>query len=280
MSAFFAALLALLMSMSSSAEMLSIERIHGDPALSGTAPNSLKFSPDGQRVTFLRGKDSDFETLDLWEFHIPSGKTRLLVDSHSFAAARVELSDEEKARRERQRISSKGIISYQWSEDGKALLFPLGGDVFYYDLAAGQARQLTASSGFETDPKLSPLGNYISYVRDHNLFVRHIESRREVQLTHDGNGVVSNGSAEFVADEEMGRHTGYWWAPDESQLAYMRVDNSPVEIITRSDNAGFIDKIDHILRGKFVEVILQLTNSLRQFGETTSENREFSRHAR
>lgn len=235
MSVILVALLVLLAPLSTTAEPLSIERIHGDPALAGKSPNSLQFSPDGQRVTFLRGKDSDFETLDLWEFHIPSGKTRLLVDSDNFAAAGAELSDEEKARRERQRISSKGIISYQWSEDGKALLFPLGGDVFYYEIASGGVRQLTATPEFETDPKISPLGNYVSYIRAHNLFVRHIESDREIQLTRDGDGIISNGSAEFVADEEMGRHTGYWWAPDESQIAYMRVDNSPVEIITRSE---------------------------------------------
>src|SRR5690606_19489267 len=44
-----------------------------------------------------------------------------------------------------------------------------------------------------------------------------------------------NGVAEFVADEEMGRHTGYWWAPDDSAIAYARIDESPVPIQKRHE---------------------------------------------
>ena len=83
----------------------------------------VKFSPDVQRVTFLRSKDSDFEVQDLWEYHVPSGRTRLLVDSATLADVDSELSDAEKARRERLRETNRGITSYFWSEDGRALLF-------------------------------------------------------------------------------------------------------------------------------------------------------------
>ena len=135
------------------AETLTIERIFSSPSLDGNAPRSLKVSPDGQRVTFLKGKQTDYERLDLWEYHIESGQTRMLFDSNDLQSGEEVLSDEEKARRERMRLSGSGIVSYQWSDDGKALLFPLGGDVFYHKLGEKGAKQLLDTDAFETDIK-------------------------------------------------------------------------------------------------------------------------------
>ena len=217
------------------AEPLDIERIFASPSLDGNAPRALKVSPDGERVTFLKGKQTDYERLDLWEYHIDSGETRLLFDSNDLQSGEEVLSDEEKARRERMRLSGSGIISYQWSADGKALLFPLGGDVYYHKLGEKGAKQLLDTDVFETDIKLSPKGNYISFIRDQNLFVKHIESGKETAITKEGGGNIKFGMAEFVAQEEMGRMTGYWWSPDESFIAFTKVDESPVDVISRSE---------------------------------------------
>ena len=217
------------------AEPLDIERIFASPSLDGNAPRALKVSPDGERVTFLKGKQTDYERLDLWEYHIDSGETRLLFDSNDLQSGEEVLSDEEKARRERMRLSGSGIVSYQWSADGKALLFPLGGDVYYHKLGEKGAKQLLDTDVFETDIKLSPKGNYISFIRDQNLFVKHIESGKETAITKEGGGNIKFGMAEFVAQEEMGRMTGYWWSPDESFIAFTKVDESPVEVISRSE---------------------------------------------
>ena len=217
------------------AQTLTIERIFASPSLDGNAPRSLKVSPDGQRVTFLKGKQTDYERLDLWEYHIESGETRLLFDSNDLQSGEEILSDEEKARRERMRLSGSGIVSYQWSDDGKALLFPLGGDVFYHKLGEKGAKQLLDTDAFETDIKLSPKGNYISFIRDQNLYVKHIASGKETALTKEGGGNIKFGMAEFVAQEEMGRMTGYWWSPDETKIAFTKVDETPVEVITRTE---------------------------------------------
>lgn len=217
------------------AESISIERIFQSPALGGTEPKKLKVSPDGKRVTFLRGKDTDYEQQDLWEYEIASGQTRMLFDSNDLTDGVIELSDEEKARRERQRIRGSGIIDYHWSADGRALLFPLAGDAFYYKLGEQSARQLLKTEAFETDIKLSPQGRYISYIRDQNLYIKEIKTGKERAITTGGGGTIKYGMAEFVAQEEMSRNTGYWWAPDESKIAFTRVDESPVHIITRSE---------------------------------------------
>ena len=208
------------------AEQLNIERLAASPRLNGPSIAGLKMSPDGSRITFLKGKEDNFRQQDLWEFDPETGQSHLLVDSLALVA-NEHLTEVEKQRRERQRISASGIVEYYWNEAGDALLFPLGGDLYYLPLG-GDVRQLTITDAFETDPRFSPKGNYVSFIRDQNLFVIEISSGKESQLTEDGGGLISNGMAEFVAQEEMDRDTGYWWAPDESRIAFTRIDESPV----------------------------------------------------
>ncbi len=219
------------------AEKLTLEALTGDTSLSGPSLMKAKTSPDGKRVTFLRGKTDNRFQLDLWEYDIASGQTRMLVDSKVVLPGVETLSDEEKARRERQRIAAlSGIVDYQFSPDGQRLLFPLGGQLYLYDLGktgSEAVRKLTQGSGFATDAKVSPKGGFVSFIRDRNLWVIDLASGKEAQLTRDGSDVIGNGVAEFVADEEMGRHTGYWWAPDDSSIAFARIDETPVPVQKR-----------------------------------------------
>ncbi len=111
------------------AEKLTIDRFFAAPDLSGPSLKSVKISPDGQRVAYLRGKDDDKDRLDLWSYGIASGKHALLVDSASLEPEPRALSAEETQRRERQRTSSlSGIVEYEFSADSHFLLVPVGGD--------------------------------------------------------------------------------------------------------------------------------------------------------
>ena len=217
------------------AKPISLERIFDDPSLSGKSPVQLKFSPDGSRVTYLQGKTDDYNRYDLWEYNLEDNTNRVLVDSAELFSGPENLSDEEKARRERQRIFGKGILEYTWSTDGKALLFPLNGDLYYYDLASAKSKKLTNTDAFETDARFSPKGNYVSFIREQNLYALALNSGEEIQLSQDGGGVIKNGMAEFVAQEEMSRMTGYWWSGDETKIAYTRVDESPVKEAIRNE---------------------------------------------
>jgi dipeptidyl-peptidase-4 len=217
------------------AEPLVLERLFADPALSGPTPKSLSYSPDGSRITYLKGKASDANRLDLWQYQIKSGQHSLLVDSDSLFSGVETLSDEEKARRERLRLFASGIVSYSWSEDGKALLFPLNGDVYYYELGSKKSRKLTNTPEFETDAQISPKGRFVSFVREQNIYVLDLQTGQEQQLTKDGQGPIKNGMAEFVAQEEMGRMTGYWWAPDDSKIAFTQFDESGVAEVLRNE---------------------------------------------
>jgi dipeptidyl-peptidase-4 len=218
------------------AGQLTIEAIFGDKSLDGRQPVQVTVSPDGTRVGFLRGTVDDQYQLDLWEYNLAANSKRLLVDSRALAP-HEQLSATERARRERERTASlHGIVEYHWSPDGKYLLFPLAGELYLYDLRADPAhavRRLAPGKGALTDPRISPRGRYVSYVRDQNLYVIDLRDGRERALTHDGGGTVHNGEAEFVAQEEMDRYSGYWWAPDDSAIAFERYDEHRVPKVRR-----------------------------------------------
>jgi dipeptidyl-peptidase-4 len=157
----------------------------------------------------------------------------MLIDSKKVGSG-AELSEAEKMQRERDRsISGKtGIVSYEWSPDGKTILVPIDGDLYLAGLD-GTVTRLTENVGGALNPKISPAGGFVSYVRDQNLVVQPLGGAARA-LTADGTGTVHWGEAEFVAQEEMGRRTGYWWSPGDRMVAVERFDEAPVGVFTRA----------------------------------------------
>lgn len=237
-------LLLVLCGLVSADQKLTLEKIYTGVGLSGLSLKSPQFSPDNKLITYLQSRDDDKKRYDLWAYSIQSQERSRLVNSDDLLEGEEVLSDEEKARRERMRIDASGIISYQWDEAGKALLFPLGGDLFVYDLELKQAKQLTKTETFELDGKFSPDGKKVSFIREQNIVVLDLASGQESQLTTDGAGTIKNGMAEFVAQEEMGRFTGYWWSPDSSKIAFIQFDESPVTEVKRDEI--YADRIEVI----------------------------------
>ena len=230
----------------STAKDLTIERIFSSPSLSGVPMRSVEFSPNGSRVTFLQGKTENKDQFDLWEYHIESNKKQMLVDSKVLLPNGEQLSAEEKARRERQRTASfSGIIEYSWSKDNAQILFPLSGNLYVYNILTKDVKQITDSDDFDTDSRFSPKGNFVSFIRNQDIYTVDLHNDKETQLTFDGKDTTKNGMAEFVAQEEMDRDTGYWWSPDEKHIAYVQVDESPVAITQRYEiNAESIEIVN------------------------------------
>jgi dipeptidyl-peptidase-4 len=215
------------------AKDLTLERLFQSPSLSGPSPRSLKLSPDGRYATLLRNRADDKDRYDLWAVDTTSGAARMLVDSAKLGSG-GDISEEEKMRRERLRIAgTKGITAYAWAPDARSILVPLDGDLYLATLD-GNARRLTDTKETELDAEVSKSGRYVSFVRNQNLFVLDVASGAERALTTDGGGTLSWGSAEFVAQEEMDRRTGHWWAPGDRYVAVARVDESPVKVVTRA----------------------------------------------
>ncbi|WP_347090995.1 S9 family peptidase [Sphingomonas parapaucimobilis] len=212
---------------------LTLDRVFGSPDLSGSQPRGLRLSPDGTLLTSLRPRADERERLDLWARDTRTGEERMLVDSKKVGSG-AELSEAEKMQRERARIGgSKGIVAYDWAPDGKSILVPLDGDLYLAGLD-GTVRRLTNTPGGELNPIVSPKGGYVSFVRDQNLWAMPLGGGEARALTTEGGGTVHFGEAEFVAQEEMHRFTGYWWSPDERYIAVERFDDAPVKVAVRA----------------------------------------------
>ncbi|HEY0412189.1 MAG TPA: S9 family peptidase [Allosphingosinicella sp.] len=226
-------LLIFLIAAPAAARDLTLERVFESPNLAGPSPRLPRLSPDGRLVTLLRNRPDEKDRYDLWAIDAATGAARMLVDSRKIGSG-AEISEEEKMRRERLRIAgTRGITDYAWAPDGRALLVPIDGDLYLAGLD-GSVRRFTDTKATEIDPKVSETGRYLSFLRDQNLHVIDLTTGHERALTSDGGGALSWGAAEFVAQEEMDRHTGYWWSPDDRYLAVARVDESPVAIVTRA----------------------------------------------
>lgn len=212
---------------------LTIARVFGSPDLSGPQPRALHLSPDGSLLTFLRNRPDERDRYDLWATETRTGETRMLVDSKKIGSG-AELSEAEKMQRERARISGqKGVVSYDWTPDGSAVLVPLDGDLFLVR-TDGQAQRLTSTPGGQLNPAVSPRSGYVSFVRGQNLFVQPLGGGEARAITKGSGGTVHWGEAEFVAQEEMHRFAGYWWSPDEAHIAVERFDEAPVGVVTRA----------------------------------------------
>ncbi|KPM24988.1 DPP IV N-terminal domain-containing protein [Citromicrobium bathyomarinum] len=211
---------------------LTIERVFASPGLDGPSPRQAKLSPDGRYLTLLRNRADDRERYDLWGYDRQSGEWTMLVDSEALGSGR-ELSEDEKMQRERARVGNlKGIIAYQWNADGSGVLVPLDGDLYLAKLD-GTVTRLTDTEESELNPKLSPEGEFVSFVRDRQLWVGPVGGDAQPITPKEGE-LIRWGEAEFVAQEEMGRMTGFWWNPDDTRLAVQRTDESPVGVVTRA----------------------------------------------
>ena len=219
-------------------EVLTPERVFSDPSLNGPVARGVTLSPDGELVAFLRSREDDVDVLDLWAAPVAGGEPFRLVDSRALVPDAGELSEAERARRERARISQRGVVEYSWDDEGRFILAPLEGDLFLANRADGSVRRLTETEADEIDAKVSPMGNFVSFVRDQDLVILSLSDGRETPITTDGEGAITWATAEFIAQEEMGRNTGYWWSPDERFIAMTRVDETGVDIIPRLDISG------------------------------------------
>jgi dipeptidyl-peptidase-4 len=192
-------------------------------------PVKAKPTPDGRAVLFLRAEPR-VPKLQLYEFDVATKQTRLLLSPEQLLkGAEENLSPEEKARRERARVSVGGFTNYELSRDGARILLSLSGKLYIFERAGEQVRELKTSAGTILDPRFSPDAKFVSYVLDNDVFVFDLSTAKEHRLTTGGTDRLSHGLAEFVAQEEMARFHGYWWSPDSKQIVFEESDASEVE---------------------------------------------------
>ena len=198
-------------------------------------PTRISPTPDGAQVLFLRSGPRSF-VHDLFALDAATGEERVLLTAESVLRGEEEhLTPEEKARRERMRMAGRGIATYSLSQDGAQVLLPLSGRLFIVDRATGASRELVSDAGYPIDPQLAPDGARLACVRDGDLFLTTLADGREIRLTTREGPHITNGLAEFIAQEEMGRFHGFWWSPDSRAIAWQRTDTTGLEVFNIAD---------------------------------------------
>lgn len=193
------------------------------------APRAFTVSPDGTRVVFLRSASGTDRANRLWVLDPGTGEERIAADPEALLGGSTEkLSPQERARRERAREGSAGIVAYAVDDAAELAAFALSGKVYVAELRAGTARALPVP-GPVIDPRPSPDGRHIAYVTRGALRVVGAAGDGDRPVAEPEDEHTSYGLAEFVAAEEMSRYRGFWWSPESDRLLVARVDDSAVQ---------------------------------------------------
>lgn len=189
---------------------LSAQDLARYPRPGSAAPAGFKFSPSGRRLAYLFSETGGLAR-DLWELDLDSGERRILQAAGGDAA----MSRDEELRRERQRLRETGVTRFAWAREADMLLATVGEDV----IVDGQVMERGV-----VDPQLSADGRLLAFVREGELWAG---GRR---LTFDGQPGLTNGLADYVAQEEMHRATGFWIAPDGRRVAFEQADERGIPV--------------------------------------------------
>jgi dipeptidyl-peptidase-4 len=193
------------------------------------APRSLHLDPTGARLLFLRSTSGSDPVGSLWSLDTATGEETLVADPRALLSDSGEdLSAAERARRERSRETSSGVVGYATDTAAQVAAFALSSRLWLADLGRGTVRELPPA-GPVIDPRPDPTGSHVAYAADGGLHVVGVDGSGSRTLAERDGAEVSWGVAEFVAAEEMERHRGYWWSPDGTAVLATRVDESPVQ---------------------------------------------------
>jgi dipeptidyl-peptidase-4 len=222
---------------------LTLEAIFSASGLTGRRPQQLRWSPDGQGLSYILQADEG-ERRDLWVVEGASGEKRVLVSYEELAQLAPTVEQATADERERERRLRYSVASYRWSPDAKSILFTSAGQLYLYDLAASKAQLLAPDKRAVGDAKFSPDGQWISFLFQHDLWLVPVSGGAEKQLTFGGNENVLHGELDWVYPEEFEVRTGYHWAPDSRRIAFLEIDQHPVPFYPISDLVRVVASVD------------------------------------
>ncbi len=219
------------------AQPITVDGIFVDGGITGRGPETLEWSPDGSKLSFVQRDDSG-EQGQLWYVDAATGEKKVLVSDvklAQLAPPASKIRDE----REKDRLLRYHVAAYSWAPDSKHLLFDAHGQLWYYSLDTGTAVQMTSSPDASEDPKFSPDGKKLAYVRGHNLYLHPMSGLSgERPLLHEGKhkkdepqpaeGDILNGEVDWLYSEELNVRSNFFWSPEGGQILFLQMDESRV----------------------------------------------------
>ena len=205
---------------------LTVERIYSQPSLSGRLTRGLAWSLDGKQLSFFetKGMGKDAHT-ELWVMDASSGERHLLVSSDKLDSV---LPPDSSKSTQATGLGRRPPAQYRWAPNASELLFEGSTSLAWFDLKSQTARTLVSGKAAIADPKISPDGRSVSFVRNHNLWLVTVSDGKERALTQGGAEEILKGELDWVYPEELEIKTAYWWAPDSSSIAYLEMDERKV----------------------------------------------------
>ena len=206
---------------------LTVEKIYSHGPLIGHLPEDIEWSPDGKHLSYLDGG----ELIDL---DPGSAKPHVLVSRSKIKSIQGAPASEQ----DRDHRMRYGMAAYQWAPDSAHLLFDTNGRLWMYDLHTGTGVEI-GSSGQASgdDPKFSPNGEYVSFIRGHSLSVLRLKDSGypPIPVAPSPNEAVLNGEVDWVYEEELDVRSNYFWSPDSRNLAFLQMNESDVPAYPLTD---------------------------------------------
>jgi len=216
---------------------LTISRIFASPSLGGHLNAGITWAPDGKRLSYAENTGSGKEAKhELWVADAATGQRTLLVSGDKWQAA-LAIPTENKS--QATGLGRHAPPVYQWAPNGEAILFEAPTALAWYDLKSQSSRLLTSGAKELTDCKISPDGKYVSFVRDHNVWIVSTADGKERALTQGGSEEIRKGELDWVYPEELDITTAYWWSPDSSSIAFLEMDERKVNQFSLLDFESF-----------------------------------------
>jgi len=205
---------------------LTVDRIYSEPSLSGRLTRGIAWTPDSKQISFFESNATGkVGRTELWAVDVASGQRRVILSAEKLES--VLPADAEQST-QATGLGRHAPAEYQWAPGGSALLFQGATSLAWFDLKTQTSRGLVSGKERIADPKISPDGKYVSFVRNHNLWLVSVADGKERAFTEGGTEEVRKGELDWVYPEELEITTAYWWAPDSSAIAYFQMDESKV----------------------------------------------------
>ena len=224
---------------SSAKKQLTLERLFSGPYLGGDTTEGIEWTPDGKRISYLERKATGAEpALELWTMDRATGERKVLVNAETLKAT---MQPERASTTQGTGLARVQAEGYRWSPTNEALLFSGSGNIVLLDLKTMTSKALVTGEDDVEDPKFSPDGKWVSFVRKFNLWVVSVATAQATALTTGGSEEILKGKLDWVYPEELNTVTAYWWSPDSSKIAYYQMDERPVTrypIMDMSSPAG------------------------------------------